>query len=597
MYYRNTFPEFLETITIGPDPSFIEKNTTNCEFVSAFPQEVELMYDWKKVKRSSNPLNALRNFTKKLLLYGPDLDVQTIKYFVQRFNCYPSYFTDTIKGELILAFERANNIKIQEADINASVGSSGNSYITNHSRLDNDNKFLNKLANLLKSCKKPCNYFTPSSSSIGTLTDFGRALSDSASVLGAAANDLLHAPTNIGTYVLNKIKPMVRTEFFKLKIMTQDLYRDGVKPFFSEKDRQRLKSQLEQGGTPDTKFDRLPLTGDTGTYFVAAGAHSQIQATLQQKIGDCFRMHDYNQRYNPYDPLMNTAYAKRKYMGVKNGNVKSLIDIFGSLAPAQYATENTYANALDVPKQPDFTKYEDLPKAPKYDTYDGPSAAGAAVVTAGGGSTTNPVNASGSAAKQDNGLESTPTAGKVMEFERGKVKITRYGYPKDSTPDPESCVAVGFADNLLVPLKSIAVAPETIKKGMVKKGDILILTCTDKAGNTFQERRQVADQSAENLAGGGKYEFLIDEFQPDKVRYPSKIADRTNDLQVTIQVADTKQPLDKWNVQQASQWASVFYSKHDWDYYLQKAGGRTGVPKMIHTKMSSGEFSEYTKWS
>ena len=75
MLYRNTFPEFLEAISIGPDPSFLEKNTTFCEFVSAFPQEVELMYDWKSVKKSSNPLNSLRNFVKKFVINGPDLDV------------------------------------------------------------------------------------------------------------------------------------------------------------------------------------------------------------------------------------------------------------------------------------------------------------------------------------------------------------------------------------------------------------------------------------------------------------------------------------------------------------------------------------------
>ena len=100
MYYRNTFPEFLEAISIGPDPSFLEKNTTNCEFVSAFPQEVELMYDWKKVKRSSNPLNALRNFTKKLLMYGPTLDVQTINFFVKKF--YQCQFNES------LLFQRGN---------------------------------------------------------------------------------------------------------------------------------------------------------------------------------------------------------------------------------------------------------------------------------------------------------------------------------------------------------------------------------------------------------------------------------------------------------------------------------------------------------
>lgn len=587
MYYRNTFPEFLEAICIGPNPTFLEKNTTNCEFVSAFPQEVELMYDWKGVKRSSNPLNALRNFTKKLLLYGPTLDVQTINFFVKKVNVYPPYYSDTIKTEVGMAFENAKLINIPEDEINSDVGNSGNNYITNHTAIDKDTNFLFKLANMIKSCKPSCNYFKPQSTSIGTLADFGRAMSDSASVLGAAANDLFHAPTNIATGMLNKIKPAVRTEFFKLKIMTQDLYRDGVKPFFSKADRERVKDQMAQGITPDTKFDRLPLTGDTETALIAAQSHSELQATLHQQLGDCFRQHDYNQRYNPYDPTMNTSYSKRKYMGVKNGNVKSLVDMFGSLAPAQYASENTYVNALDVPKDPDFMKSEDFIKAPTYNTYDGPSKGSEATIPAGSGDTANPVNA----------LESTPSNGKVMEFERGKVKITRYGYPNDSTPDPESCVAVGFADNMLVPLKSIAVAPEVLKKGMVKKGDVLILTCTDKGGNTFVERRQVADMSATNLAGNAKYEFLIDEYQPDKVRYPSKIADRTNELQVTIQVADTKQPLDKWNVQQASQWASVFSSKHDWDYYLAKAGGRTGLPKTIHTKMQSGEYQSYVKWS
>ena len=660
MYYRNTFPEFLEAITIGPDPSFLEKNTTNCEFVSAFPQEVELMYDWKKVKRSSNPLNALRNFTKKLTLYGPDLDVQTIIFFVKKINVYPEYYTKIVKEELINAFEYANNIYIPEDKINTSlvpiitstplpVGTSGgttpltgtgfmgltgvvavvngggggemgggdgnpngNYFITNHTRIDNDNKFLNKLANLLKSCKKPCNYFKPGSSSIGTLTDFGRALSDSASVLGAAANDILHAPTNISTYVLNKVKPAVRSEFFKLKIMTQDLYRDGVKPFFSKQDRERVKDQLSQGITPDNKFSRLPLTGDTSTYFTASQSHSELQATLQQQIGDCFRMHDYNQRYNPYDPAMNAAYAKRKFMGIKNGNVKSLIDIFGSPAPAQYTTENTYANALDIPRQPDFIKHEDLPKAPKYDTYDGPSAAGAAVVTAGGGATTDPVNASGSAitnSSANNGLENAPTNGKIMEFDFNEVKLTKYGYINDETPDSGTQMGLGFQDNMIIPLQSIAVAPETLPyhekynptgKGLIKRGDVLIITCTDKAGNTFQERRHVADASASGLlkVKDHTYKFLIDEFQPDARLYPSKLAGRSKELKITIQVADTKQPFAKWNVQQASQFAPMFLCKKDWDSALAKGGYKAdGLKLSIHNRMKSGEFDQYKKFS
>ena len=703
MLYRNTFPEFLEAICIGPNPEFLEKNTTYCEFASGFPQEVELMYDLKSAKRSSNPLNSLRSLTKKFIINGPDLDVQTLKFFVQKINAFPPYYSDTIKEEIALAFEAAKlisepneslytplttvenkgdstitkvvvtnanntktitttvvknntgggtgatgggtgatgggtgvtggagvNVKVQ--DVNGktvqtstlTVDANGNPlasvyingkqinsnqsatyinahYITNNTSLHNDKKFLHKLASALKTCKRPCNYFKPMSSSVGTLTDFGRALSDSADVIGAALSDAVHAPTNVSTFMLNQIKPMVRTEFFKLKIMTQDLYRDGVKPFFSKEDRERVKSELNQGITPDNKFSRLPLTGDTQTYFNTAKSYSKFQATLHQDLGDCYRMHDHGQRFNPYDLTMNAAYSKRKFMGVKNGNVKSLIDIMGSLAPAQYATENTYVKALDVPKDPEFLKHEDTPKARTYDTYDGPSKGSENTITAGA-TPINPVEASGSAptpsappASSGAGLESVPTNGKVYEFNYGEVKLTAYGYANDECPDSGSEIGLGNRSNMIIPLKTIACAPETFKNGMVKTGDVLIITVTDKKGNTWQERRQVGDSSGPNLLNrGGSYKFLIDEFVPNKKQYPSKLADRAKELKLTIQVADTKEPLAKWNPQEASQFAPMFWSRSDWER-VKKFGPKQSSG-FFKDKMDS-EYISLVKWS
>ena len=692
MLYRNTFPEFLEAICIGPTPEFLEKNTTYCEFASGFPQEVELMYDLKSAKKSSNPLNALRNLTKKFIINGPDLDVQTLKFFVQKINAFPPYYSDTVKEEIALAFEaaklisepneslytplttiqnkgdstittvtvtNANNTKtitttvvnnnigggsggsgggktgvdVKVRDINGkniqtstlTVDANGNPlgsvyingkqinsnqsitninahYITNNTSLHNDKKFLHKLASALKTCKRPCNYFKPMSSSIGTLTDFGRALSDSADVVGAALSDAMHAPTNVSTFMLNQIKPMFRTEFFKLKIMTQDLYRDGVKPFFSKEDRERVKSQLNQGITPDNKFSRLPLTGDTQTYFNTAKSYSKFQATLHQDLGDCYRMHDHGQRFNPYDLTMNAAYSKRKFMGVKNGNVKSLIDIMGSLAPAQYATENTYVKALDVPKDPEFLKHEDTPKARKYDTYDGPSKGSENTITAGA-TPINPVEASGSAptpaappASSGAGLENVPTNGKIYEFNYGEVKLTAYGYANDECPDSGSEIGFGNAGNMIIPLKTVACSPETGPRGskMWKSGDVLLITVTDKKGNTWQERRQVGDQSGAGLMKAGGYKFLIDEFVPNRKQYPSKLVDRAKDLKLTIQVADTKEPLAKWNPQEASQFAPIFWSRSDWER-VKKLGPKV-EGGFMKAKMDT-EYISLVKWS
>jgi len=580
MLYQNTFPQFLEAITIGPDPSFLEKNTTFCEFASAFPQEVELMYDWKQVKRSSNPLNALRNFVKKFTIYGPDLDVQTLKFFIKKIDAHPPYYGDTVKREIEYAFDEVKLIHdIYEPP----------TFITNHTEIHKDKNFLNKLAAMLKTCKKPCNYFKPTSASLGTLADFGRALSNASSILAAAGDDALHAPINIGTDICNKIKPMVRTEFFKLKILTQDLYKDGVKPFFSKEDRERVVDDLNHGKTPDNAFRRLPLTNDTETYFNSSHIHSEIQQKIQQRMGDCYRMFDHNQRYNAYDPLMNASYAKRKYMGVKNGDVSSLVDINGSLAPAQFATENTYSNALDVPQDSDYLKYEDVPKAPKYDTYDGPSKGQEQVVTAGNG-TANAVESSGSQ------TDIPPSNGKVYEFDFGQVKLTSYGYIQDECPDTGSEMGLGNSNNMIIPLKTVALNPEAYKQYGIKKGDVLIITATDKQGNTFIERRQAGDSSAAlGKLGGSKYKMVIDEFLPKKSG--SKLAGRTDKLKLKIQIADTKEPLAKWNVQEASQFAPMFLSRNDWER-AKKFGSRStdATQKAIASKMDT-EYKAYVKWS
>ena len=313
-------------------------------------------------------------------------------------------------------------------------------------------------------------------------------------------------------------------------------------------------------------------------------------------------MHDHGQRFNPYDLTMNAAYSKRKYMGVKNGNVKSLIDIMGSLAPAQYATENTYVKALDVPKEPDFLKYEDTPKARTYDTYDGPSKGSENTITAGA-TPINPVEASGSAptpsappASSGAGLESVPTNGKVYEFNYGEVKLTAYGYANDECPDSGSEIGFGNANNMIIPLKTVACSPETGPKGskMWKTGDVLLITVTDKKGNTWQERRQVGDQSGANLMKAGGYKFLIDEFVPNRKQYPSKLADRSKELKLTIQVADTKEPLAKWNPQEASQFAPMFWSRSDWER-VKKFGPKVEAG-FAKSKMDS-EYISLVKWS
>lgn len=645
LFYRNTFPEFLQAICIGPNPSFLEKNTDMCEFATSFPQEVELMYDWKSVKRSSNPLNALRNFTKKLIIYGPDMDVQTIKFFVHKVKTFPPHYSDRIISEVGDAFDEANKritvdytkikfnttvtttatgtngtTKVSSGDFiyNTNVsnitGTGGNyipnntpiqsSFITNNTEIHKDSNFLDKLADMLRGCNAPCNYFKPTSSSIGTMADFMRALSDSASVLGHAGDDALHAPINIASNIYNKIKPQVRTEFLKTKVLVQNLYRDGVKPFFSKEDRERMSTESAKGKTPD-KIARLPLTGDSSTYFTTASVHTQIQAKMKEKLGDCYRISKNAERFNAYDMVQNAAYSKRKYIGVKNGNVKSLVDILGSAAPAQYVTERTYKNTLDMPerdKKADYFHHDDAPKAPTYEKYEGPSAGNEAVVTAGGSTVIN-AQAAGAAvnAQAGAGLENVPNTGKEYVFNFGETKVTAYGYVMDECPDTGSEIGLGNSCNLLQSLKTVAINPENFGPGkMFKKGDVLIIKAEDRKGNVWEERRVAGDSSGNDLAGAGtKYKLLIDEFLPTKTG--SKLYAAANsggdigqNLKLTIRVADTKQKQLLWNPADASISSPMFLNRNDWERV--KRHSKPQNCGFVKAKMDT-EYIKFVKWS
>jgi hypothetical protein len=169
---------------------------------------------------------------------------------------------------------------------------------------------------------------------------------------------------------------------------------------------------------------------------------------------------------------------------------------------------------------------------------------------------------------------------------------------------------MGFGSvGMIVPLRTIAVCPEALPKtknnpigtGMVQHGDVLIIQCTDKSGSSFVERRQVGDVSAAGLLlskpaiPGVPYKFLIDEFVPDK-SFKSRLAGRSADLQLTIQVADTKEPLPKWNPQEASKFAAMFLSKTDWvrvKYFTAKPGNSY---HKYYPKLDS-EYRKYCTWN
>jgi hypothetical protein len=585
LLYNNNFAEFLEAIAIGPNPEFMKKNTTNCEFADEFPKEVELMYDLKNAKKSSNPLKALRNLSKKIVLYGPELDTATLNFFIKRFDGFPDYYTEPVKAEITEAFDKAQQwtVDIEVVDL-----------IEEDSSPNNDRNFLNSLAKGLQGCSPSCNYFTPMSDSIGTLTDFARGITDNSFFNFAGSGGMnVQPPTNIPTYLYNKISPAFRGVFNSLSVSTSMTMAAGAMPAYSSEQKVKIQAAVNAGTALDKLGLKLPFMSDNSTYNAVTESHSEIAGKIKQTLGDCHRRFDHLMRFNPYDPTMNTSYSKRKYLGVKTSNVKSLIDINGALAPGHYATNNTYKKALDIPTNKDYMKYGDSKVAKKYDNYESPSAGGESVVT-GGAAQINPAVAAG--VETNTSLDNVPTNGKTLNFNFGEVKLTSYGYQMDECPDTGSELGYGNAGNMIVPLRTVAVNPEAYKQGLVKRGDVLIIQCEDKAGNKWTERRQVGDSSGPGLLNkGGKYKFLIDEYLPDKKIFKSKLAGRSAELKLTITIADTKEPLPKWNVQEASQHAPIFFNRNDFE--RAKKFSQNSKDWKSHYPKFDTEYIKYVKWN
>lgn len=579
LLYRNTFPEYLQAVAIGPDPSFMEKNTTNCELVSAFPKEVELMYDWKNLRLSSDPLNKLRDFTKKFTMYGPELDVQTIRFFVRKVKNYPEYYSAKILDEIAKSFVEAGKINRPKTQPSTTF--------TYGKPIHEDNSFVNSLAAKMKACNSPCNYFQPSSDVIGTLVDLGRSLTGSSSV-ASLVKGATPAPIGIGMNIYNKIIPSVRSEFVKLKSLSENALKQGVSAFFPKEPPQ---NQLP----PDVSGERAPLTNDTNSSYAKSEAYSEVQAAVKAKLGDCYRLHDDSARYNPYDPEMNLAYSKRKFMGISNGYAKSLVDILGGNAPAHHASENTYKSGLDVPSGPDARMYDDSPVAPKYDSYERTSGGQKATQEIVGGNANSVAPAAGGN-PSGGGLDNIPPNGKTMVFQPGEIYFTRYGYVGElavsktgkplGNPDSGSFIGLGNRGNMIVPLRTVALPPNIAKERGFKSGDVLIIEITTNSGEKFTERRQYGDVS-EN-----KPYLNIDEFLPEGTK-SRLVALKDKSYKATITIADTKEPLPKYNPAEASNFAAMYLSKNCWDYVLRKNNQKDFG---VHLRKMPTEYIKFVKW-
>ena len=277
MIARTGFPEYIESIAIGPDIEFLKTNTSLCDVAEEFNIELQLAYKWRGVTTSSSVLPELRNYIKYLTANGPELDTETLIYFKEKINRLPSRYRYIVLDELDKAFNKADKFRPITTPVT--------DFSTD--KIDDDRDFLGKLADLLKNCNSPCNYFKAYGDSIGTIFDISR--NNNTSTEPSSVDGSKPPATHIGMNIFNKLHTSIRDSYAEMCA--------------------RMGAAWDE-----IKTDKPSIVkSDTDAYSSIANVYSDALSKVKRRTQDCFRLYDYNNRYNAYNSQMNLGVARNKY--------------------------------------------------------------------------------------------------------------------------------------------------------------------------------------------------------------------------------------------------------------------------------------------
>ena len=369
MIAKTGFPEYLESITIGPNANFLKTNTDLCHVVNQFETEVNLTYMWKHVERDRDTLTATRQFVKNFMLDAPDLDTEFLLHYTKKINNLNPAIRDAVKYETREVLKKASTMTPPMTGVPGGTTVTGSASGRNFDPtkpIHEDNDFINRLADLMDSCDAPCDYFAPVTDKIGSLIDYSRYNS-----LGnAAVGDLeghTPPPTGIGLNVLNKIPSLLQdaiaTAFTSAKIAI-----DAAMTSLTNPTGKINFTQLAANGvTPDQQG--LTFTGSTNSsmFHDINSMHTNMRTKIKELMQDCYRSAEFETRYNPFNPAMNMAVAQEKYFDVtlKSATGERPYTI-GASGQAKYVYQNnqTTIGALNPATSKEASQHDDMVTAP-----------------------------------------------------------------------------------------------------------------------------------------------------------------------------------------------------------------------------------------
>ena len=329
MIIRTGFPEFLESAAIGPTQESLRQHEL-CEVLEEFPREINLVYIWKDIATSTQPIIAIRNFVKNFLLDSSELTTEFLVHYIKKLKLLTPEDYKTIEEEINTVFNKittrpsTTNTALSAAAAAASSSRVKNTLENQNTKtevakrkfnntvpLADDSDFMKQISDIMQSCQGSCNYLQPVSDKLATISDFSR--------LNTFQNSIMYddnlsnpPPTGIGLNIINKIPRALQETVTKAYANAKMVLDSAREALVDSKTLTKLKAYAKQGVSADTMG--FAFTGATNGAVFQSGlkAYDGALSKVRSKMGDCFRVADYAARYNSFDPEMNNAVASQK---------------------------------------------------------------------------------------------------------------------------------------------------------------------------------------------------------------------------------------------------------------------------------------------
>lgn len=344
--------------TAKVSPEWLQKRTNMCQAYLDFKTEYDLAFAYKRALESPTPVDAFRNFAKQLTIAGPSLDPQMLDFFRQKItNGLPPKLAQLIESEMGIAIDEARNYNRDLTPIvfEPNTKFSGPIYT--------DTNFLRKLGRDLLNCNAPCNYFAAISDSIGAIANAQSKLSNDTAPLWDTTVELLNAPLNMAGQTFNKIAASSQQMVAEAATSTVNTFRQGIAQLFSKEKKEQLQQQLEKGESPANVATGDLYVNDPSPYFETQNNATEMIGKIKNSLGDCFRLFEFNYRYNALDPDMNfeKAMPGTWQVGVEKDRGREL-----SVSGTPVLSDGTLVTKtpLVVANSPSFTNLDPLDTAP-----------------------------------------------------------------------------------------------------------------------------------------------------------------------------------------------------------------------------------------